>query len=76
MYESASVGPGLSMPLPVAWGRLNILGLGAEGLGIALCGVCLAEVMSTSAASPASCVPWTVSSGCRGPTGWRPGVST
>ena len=33
-----------------------------------LCGFCLAEVMSTSVASPACCVAYTVSSGCRGPT--------
>ena len=38
--------------------------------------VSLAEVMSSSAASPASCGSCTVSSGCRGPTGSRFGVST
>ena len=43
---------------------------------VALCGFCLAEVMSTSAASQASCVPCTVSSGCRGPTVSRLCVST
>ena len=40
---------------------------------VVVCGFCLAKVMSSSAASPASCVAYTVSSWC-GPAGSRPGV--
>ena len=58
-----------------AWPRSGrALGLLLGRGHLVLSGVCLAEVRSSSVASPASSVLCTVSSGSRGPASSRPGV--